>query len=59
MCMSIFLLYKLYEKIRRSEQKYKVALEMLTYHAQAPEDEVSRIRDMPHLNCPATLTKYV
>lgn len=31
---------KLYDKIRRSEQKYKVALEVLSYHSTCSEDEV-------------------
>ena len=34
---------KLYDKIRRSEQKYKVALEVLSYHNAASIEEV-----MPH-----------
>lgn len=38
---------KLYDKIRRSEQKYKVALEVLSYHSQAMEDEVNRLADVP------------
>ena len=32
---------KLYDKIRRSEQKYKVAIEVLSYHSQASEDDSS------------------
>lgn len=31
---------KLYDKIRRSEQKYKVALEVLSYHNTCSENEV-------------------
>lgn len=31
---------KLYDKIRRSEQKYRVALEVLSYHNTCTEDEV-------------------
>ncbi len=31
---------QLYDKIRRSEQKYKVALEVLSYHSMAHDDEV-------------------
>lgn len=31
---------KLYDKIRKSEQKYKVALEVLSYHNTSTEDEV-------------------
>lgn len=33
---------KLYDKIRRSEQKYRVALEVLSYHNTCTEDEVAR-----------------
>ena len=50
---------KLYEKIRRSEQKYKVALEMLTYHARASDDEVERIKEIPEVEVPKSLTTYV
>lgn len=42
---------KLYDKIRRSEQKYKVAMEVLSYHATCTEDEVVRIEatgPLPH-----------
>ncbi|GFR94683.1 phosphodiesterase [Elysia marginata] len=35
---------KLYEKIRRSEQKYKVALDVLSYHSQALPEEVQALR---------------
>jgi len=34
---------KLYDKIRRSEQKYKVALEVLSYHNAASVEEVEEI----------------
>ena len=34
---------KLYDKIRRSEQKYKVALEVLSYHNAASCEEVEMI----------------
>ncbi|RXG72469.1 putative 3',5'-cyclic phosphodiesterase pde-5 [Armadillidium vulgare] len=34
---------KLYDKIRRSEQKYKVALEIMSYHANCAEDDFSVI----------------
>ena len=34
---------KLYEKIRRSEQKYKVALEVLSYHNASSVNEVEEI----------------
>ncbi|KAI0213878.1 putative 3',5'-cyclic phosphodiesterase pde-5 [Lamellibrachia satsuma] len=46
---------KLYEKVRRSEQKYKVALDVLSYHNQATEEEVQQIcakevpQDIPEL----------
>jgi len=33
---------KLYDKIRRSEQKYRVALEVLSYHNTCTEDEVNK-----------------
>ncbi|CAH1773312.1 unnamed protein product [Owenia fusiformis] len=36
---------KLYDKIRRSEQKHKVALEVLSYHSQCTEDEFSQYKD--------------
>ncbi|XP_067679521.1 probable 3',5'-cyclic phosphodiesterase pde-5 isoform X2 [Haliotis asinina] len=41
---------KLYEKIRRSEQKYRVALEVLSYHSQCSEEEIWAIRSrkVPH-----------
>lgn len=35
---------KLYEKIRRSEQKYRVALEVLSYHSQSSEEEFQAIK---------------
>ncbi|KAK3786950.1 hypothetical protein RRG08_037415 [Elysia crispata] len=38
---------KLYEKIRRSEQKYKVALDVLSYHSQALPEEVQTLRARP------------
>lgn len=34
---------KLYDKIRKSEQKYKVALEVLSYHSTCAENEVDRL----------------
>ncbi|KAL5280497.1 hypothetical protein ACFFRR_004462 [Megaselia abdita] len=34
---------KLYDKIRKSEQKYKVALEVLSYHSTCAESEVQRL----------------
>ena len=38
---------QLYEKIRRSEQKYRVALEVLSYHSQSSEDEFQSIKQIP------------
>lgn len=35
---------KLYDKIRRSEQKYKVALEVLSYHSMCTESEVGQVK---------------
>ena len=42
---------QLYEKIRRSEQKYRVSLEVLSYHAQAGEEEVQKLiaRKVPQI----------
>ncbi|XP_072170370.1 probable 3',5'-cyclic phosphodiesterase pde-5 [Diadema setosum] len=37
---------KLYDKIRRSEQKHKVALEVLSYHAMCMDDEFKGLRHM-------------
>lgn len=37
---------KLYDKIRRSEQKYKVALEVLSYHNTCSEEEFESARAM-------------
>ena len=34
---------KLYEKIRRSEQKYRVSLEVLSYHNASSVDEVEEL----------------
>uniref|UniRef100_T1GUS3 PDEase domain-containing protein n=1 Tax=Megaselia scalaris TaxID=36166 RepID=T1GUS3_MEGSC len=34
---------KLYDKIRKSEQKYKVALEVLSYHSTCAENEVEKL----------------
>lgn len=34
---------KLYDKIRRSAQKYRVALEVLSYHNTSSEDEVKKV----------------
>ena len=38
---------KLYDKIRRSEQKYKVALEVLSYHNSSAVDDVESIIKEP------------
>ncbi|XP_041484110.1 probable 3',5'-cyclic phosphodiesterase pde-5 isoform X2 [Lytechinus variegatus] len=38
---------KLYDKIRRSEQKHKVALEVLSYHAMCMDNEFKGLRNMP------------
>ncbi|GAB6030907.1 hypothetical protein CHUAL_007736 [Chamberlinius hualienensis] len=38
---------KLYDKIRRSEQKYKVALEMLSYHNTSTTQELDTICETP------------
>ena len=38
---------KLYDKIRRSEQKYKVALEVLSYHNASSASEVEEIMRDP------------
>lgn len=35
---------KLYDKIRRSEQKYRVALEVLSYHNTAKDDELEKLK---------------
>ncbi|KFM58380.1 putative 3',5'-cyclic phosphodiesterase pde-5, partial [Stegodyphus mimosarum] len=37
---------KLYDKIRRSEQKHKVALEILSYHNTCSEEEMNAIKDV-------------
>ncbi|KAE9420490.1 hypothetical protein Angca_003048, partial [Angiostrongylus cantonensis] len=37
---------KLYDKIRRSEQKYRVALEVLAYHSVCNKDEVAKLQKM-------------
>lgn len=38
---------KLYDKIRRSEQKYKVALEVLSYHNSSSVSEVEDVVKAP------------
>ena len=42
-----YLEFQLYDKIRRSEQKYKVALEVLSYHSKAPDDELNQYQQLP------------
>ncbi|XP_021345248.1 probable 3',5'-cyclic phosphodiesterase pde-5 isoform X2 [Mizuhopecten yessoensis] len=37
---------KLYDKIRRSEQKFKVALDVLSYHSQGSEDEYAAVKSI-------------
>lgn len=39
--------FQLYDKIRKSEQKHKVALEMLSYHNTCKEDEVEVLKRTP------------
>ncbi|XP_059475966.1 probable 3',5'-cyclic phosphodiesterase pde-5 isoform X1 [Neocloeon triangulifer] len=41
---------KLYEKIQRSEQKYRVALDVLSYHNTCSEDEVLMMKSMTEIN---------
>ncbi|KAL5022127.1 hypothetical protein ScPMuIL_001282 [Solemya velum] len=42
---------KLYEKIHRSEQKYRVALEVLSYHSKSSDDETASLvnKHMPEV----------
>ncbi|XP_059140359.1 probable 3',5'-cyclic phosphodiesterase pde-5 isoform X2 [Physella acuta] len=49
---------KLYEKIRRSEQKYKVALDVLSYHSQATPEEVANLKAKPIPAVIRNITKY-
>lgn len=37
---------KLYDKIRRSEQKHRVALEVLSYHSKCSDRELTRVQEM-------------
>ncbi|EDV27675.1 uncharacterized protein TRIADDRAFT_21752 [Trichoplax adhaerens] len=48
---------KLYDKIRRSEQKYKVALEVLSYHSQCSHDELHSLRNADPVYV-ASLARY-
>ncbi|XP_076440907.1 putative 3',5'-cyclic phosphodiesterase pde-5 isoform X2 [Babylonia areolata] len=49
---------KLYDKIRRSEQKYRVALEVLSYHSQATEEELNHLRALPIPQHIPSITDY-
>ncbi|KAL8606518.1 hypothetical protein ACOMHN_037749 [Nucella lapillus] len=49
---------KLYDKIRRSEQKYRVALEVLSYHSQCTEEELSNLRALPLPEQIPRITQY-
>ncbi|XP_052776566.1 probable 3',5'-cyclic phosphodiesterase pde-5 isoform X2 [Mya arenaria] len=49
---------KLYEKIRRSEQKYKVALEVLSYHSQSSDDEFTTVKEVPVPDQITNITHY-
>ncbi|KAH9523478.1 putative 3',5'-cyclic phosphodiesterase pde-5 [Bulinus truncatus] len=49
---------KLYEKIRRSEQKYKVALDVLSYHSQATAEEVRVLKAKPIPKSIRNITRY-
>ncbi|XP_045160110.2 probable 3',5'-cyclic phosphodiesterase pde-5 isoform X3 [Mercenaria mercenaria] len=49
---------KLYEKIRRSEQKYRVALEVLSYHSQSSDDEFQVVKSMRVPDKIANITHY-
>ena len=50
---------KLYDKIRRSEQKYKVALEVLSYHNSSSAAEVDQIISEPIPDIDDSISKYV
>lgn len=45
---------KLYDKIRRSEKKYRVALEVLSYHNACTEEEIERVEK---IGIPASIPK--
>ena len=51
--------FQLYEKIRRSEQKYRVALEVLSYHSTSSDDEFVNIKSRPVPDRIANITQYV
>jgi len=40
---------RLFEKIKRSEQKYQVALEVLSYHSTCSDDEVAQVLPIPEV----------
>lgn len=42
--LNLWFFLQLYDKIRKSEQKYKVALEVLSYHNQCSDDEYQLVR---------------
>ena len=50
---------QLYEKIRRSEQKYRVALEVLSYHSQSSDDEFQNVKDIGVPDKIVNITQYV
>lgn len=39
--------FQLYDKIRRSEQKYRVAVEVLSYHSQCNDEEYLVTKQVP------------
>ncbi|UYV79495.1 hypothetical protein LAZ67_17002899 [Cordylochernes scorpioides] len=41
---------KLYDKIRRSEQKHRLALEILAYHSTCSTEELANLRSL-QLSC--------
>lgn len=50
---------QLYDKIRRSEQKYRVALEVLAYHSVCHREEVTEIKQRPMPERIMALERYV
>ena len=50
---------KLYDKIRRSEQKYRVALEVLSYHNASSHNEVAQILEEGEPPKDEGISKYV
>ncbi len=50
---------KLYDKIRRSDQKYKVALEVLSYHNSSSMAEVDDVMKDPIPLAEPTMSRYV